>query len=358
MDVITGMGETREVCEGLINKYQDKYHKDRIFELAWTHNQVVLRQMNVSEAEAQLYTRLAGSVIYSNPALRADPMVLIKNRKGQAGLWPYSISGDLPIVLLKIADDTSIELVRQLAQAHVFWRLKGLMADLVIWNEGYGGYRQQLQNQIMALFATQPKDQPGGVFIRSSEQLSNEDRALFQTVARIHITDDGSSLDEQANRKALKKMIVPYRAVTQPYTPAPEPLPVREELIFFNGLGGFSPDGREYIIQVKDKKMAPAPWVNVIANPNFGTVVSEGGQAYTWSENAHEFRITPWNDDPVTDQEARHFISAMKKQDITGRRRPCHGPASPTIPCVMDSATACLSILKMASIRRCGCMWI
>lgn len=307
MDVIIGMGETREVCEGLINKYQDKYHKDRIFELAWTHNQVVLRQMNVSEGEAQLYTRLAGSVIYLNPALRADAASLVKNRKGQPGLWPYSISGDLPIVLLKIADGTSIELVRQLAQAHVFWRLKGLIVDLVIWNEGYGGYRQQLQNQIMALFATQPKDQPGGVFIRSSEQISNEDRVLFQTVARIHIVDDGSSLDDHANRKALKKMIVPYRVSTQPYQPVATPLPAPEQLTFFNGLGGFSTDGKEYVIQIKDKKMPPAPWVNVIANANFGTIVSEGGQGYTWSENAHEFRLTPWSDDPASDHGGEAF---------------------------------------------------
>src|SRR6202012_677988 len=131
---------------------------------------------NATEADAQLYGRLASSVIYANPSLRADPSVLIKNHRGQSGLWSYSISGDLPIVLLQIEDSANIDLVKQLVQAHAYWRLKGLTVDLVIWNDDHGGYRQTLQNQILGLIApgsiTDVKDQPGGIFIRSSDQIS------------------------------------------------------------------------------------------------------------------------------------------------------------------------------------------
>ena len=137
----------------LVEKYQDRQLADRVFELAWTHSQVVLRQINATEADAQLYARLASSVIYANASLRADPAVLIKNRRGQSGLWGYAISGDLPIVLLQIGDPANIDLVRQLVQAHAYWRLKGLAVDLVIWNEDHAGYRQQLQEQIMGLIA-------------------------------------------------------------------------------------------------------------------------------------------------------------------------------------------------------------
>ena len=153
VNIVSGVGETRDVCMGLIEKYQDRRLADRVFDLAWTHSQVLLRQINATEADAQLYGHLASSVIYANPLLRADASLLGKNRRGQSGLWGYSISGDFPIVLLQIGDPSNIELVRQLVQAHAYWRLKGLAVDLVIWNEDHAGYRQLLQEQILGLIA-------------------------------------------------------------------------------------------------------------------------------------------------------------------------------------------------------------
>ena len=154
------------------------------FELAWTHSQVVLRQINATETDEQLYSRLASSVIFPNPALRAEAATIFRNHRSQSGLWRYSISGDLPIVLLLIQDVANIELARQMVQAHAYWRLKGLMVDLVIWNEDYGGYRQALQNELIGLISpgiiSDVKEKPGGIFIRSGEQVSQEDRILFQ----------------------------------------------------------------------------------------------------------------------------------------------------------------------------------
>ncbi|HSE14744.1 MAG TPA: glucoamylase family protein, partial [Candidatus Deferrimicrobium sp.] len=145
VNIVSGVGETRDVCMGLIEKHQDRRLADRVFDLAWTHSQVLLQQINATEADAQLYGHLASSVIFANPLLRADASLLGKNRRGQSGLWGYSISGDFPIVLLQIGDPSNIELVRQLVEAHAYWRLKGLAVDLVIWNEDHAGYRQQLQ---------------------------------------------------------------------------------------------------------------------------------------------------------------------------------------------------------------------
>ncbi len=150
IDLVFGVAETRDAALGLVDKYQDRQLADRVFELAWTHSQVVLRQLNATEADAQLYARLASSVIYANASLRADASVLVSNRRGQSGLWGYAISGDLPIVLLQIADAANIELVRQLVQAHAYWRLKGLAVDLVIWNEDHAGYRQGCRNRSWA----------------------------------------------------------------------------------------------------------------------------------------------------------------------------------------------------------------
>jgi cellobiose phosphorylase len=313
INIVSGIGDTRDVCMGLVEKYQDRRLANRVFELAWTHSQVLLRQINATEADAQLYGHLASSVIYANSSLRADPSVLTKNRHGQSGLWGYSISGDLPIVLLQIADPANIDLVRQLVQAHAYWRLKGLAVDLVIWNEDHAGYRQLLHEQIMGLIAAgieaNVTDRPGGIFIRSGDQISNEDRILLQTVARAIITDSRGALAEQINRRGLVQVTVPRLTPTRtrrPEPPATAALP-RHDLIFFNGLGGFTPDGREYVITTAHGHVTPSPWVNVLANPHFGTVISESGLAYTWSENAREFRLTPWYNDPVSDSSGEAF---------------------------------------------------
>jgi len=312
IDMVTGMGETRDAVLGLVEKYQDKRLADRVFQLAWTHAQVVLRQINASEADAQLYGRMANSVVYANASLRADAGILMQNRRGQSGLWGYAISGDLPIVLLQIGDAANIGLVRQLVQAHTYWRLKGLAVDLVIWNEDRAGYRQLLQDQIIGLIAAGVEahviDRPGGIFVRHAEQISNEDRILFQSVARVILSDSRGTLAEQVNRRSLREVRVPRFQPTRKHrAESPAGIEPRRDLILHNGLGGFTPDGHEYVITTTAGQVTPAPWVNVLANAHFGTVISENGLAYTWSENAHEFRLTPWHNDPVSDAGGEAF---------------------------------------------------
>ena len=306
VDIVTGVAETRAGVQGMAEKYSDPSLADRVFELAWTRGPIMLQQLNASEADAQAYGRLAGSVIYASALRRARTSVLIRNRRGQSGLWGYGISGDLPIVLVRIRDNDKIGLVREAFQAHAYWRMKGLSVDLVIWNEDDSVYRQSLQDSIMDAVAASPAsamlDRPGGVFIRRGEQMSEEDRSLLQTVARVVLLDDAGTLIEQVDRRGRVDVAVPAFRPTRRLTEfiaAGEP-PTRD-LAFFNGLGGFSRDGREYVTILKPDTATPAPWVNVIANSQIGTVISESGSAYTWVDNSHEFRLTPWTNDPVSD---------------------------------------------------------
>ncbi len=230
-------------------------------------------------------------------------------------------------MLLRIEDQANIMLVRQLIQAHAYWRLKGLAVDLVIWNEDRAGYRQVLHDQIMGLIAAgvavNLTDRPGGIFVRHAEQISEEDHILFQAVARAVISDSLGTLAEQMDRRVPVGPTLPVLSPTRTSRPLPPAVAVmpRVDLMFFNGMGGFTPDGREYVISTGGMQVTPAPWVNVLANPHFGTIVSESGSAYTWSENAHEFRLTPWHNDPVSDsggeafylrdEERGHFWSPM-----------------------------------------------
>ena len=308
VDVVSGVGETRESALALAEKYHDRDLADRLLNLAWTHGQVILQQLNATESEAQIYARLAGSIIYASSQRRAGASVLARNLRGQSGLWGHGISGDLPIVLLRIADRDKVELVRQVIQAHAYWRFKGLPVDLVIWNEEQMGYRQFLQDAIVSLVAGSTEahvmDRPGGIFVRRPEQMTEEDRTLMQSVARVVLSDSGGMLADQIERRGRRDVAIPAFVPMRgrKVEPIPSPrLPFRE-LIFANGLGGFTQDGREYVITTTTSERTPAPWVNVLANPQFGTLVSESGSGYTWLENAHEFRLTPWYNDPVTDR--------------------------------------------------------
>jgi cellobiose phosphorylase len=311
--IVTGIGETRDACLKLIGKYQDRHLTNRVFGLARKHSRSVLQQLNATQADAQLYGRLADSIIYANASLRADPGILIKNRCGQSGLWSNSISGDLPIVLLQVGEPADIDLVRRLLQAHAYWRLKGLTVDLVICNSEGSGSRQSLHDQIMTLIAAGSEanlsDQPGGIFVRLAKPLSTEDRILLQSVARVVLDDKNGALEEQINRRSLAEAVAPiYRpARTLPVEPAAAVESSRGGLIFFNGLGGFTPDGREYVVTIAPGQVTPAPWVNVLANPSFGAIVSESGCANTWSENAQEFLLTPWSNDPISDSGGEAF---------------------------------------------------
>ncbi|HWU76682.1 MAG TPA: glucoamylase family protein [Rhodanobacter sp.] len=306
IDFVTGIADQREHCLHLIGKYRDRHLADRVFDLAWTHSQVLLRQLNASLADAQLYEHMATAIVFPNAILRAEPGILRGNRRGQSGLWGQSISGDLPIVLLQISDPARIELVRQLVRAHAYWRLKGLAVDLVIWNEDRAGYRQDLQDQIMGLIASGSEasllDRPGGIFVRPAQQLSNEDRLLVQASARIILADHRGTLAEQIGRRKPETHAAPFEPGKVERLPAPPAhVTAPSVLQLQNPHGGFSTDGREYVITQGEGHATPAPWANVLANPHFGTVISDSGSAYTWGENAHEFRLTPWHNDPVGD---------------------------------------------------------
>ena len=333
LDMVTGLCASRDSALGLVEKYQDRRLADRVFELAWTHSQVTLQQLNTTEADAQHFCRLASSIIYQNSSLRAEPGLIIKNTLRQSNLWGYAISGDLPIVLLRIKDADNIGLVRQLIQAHTYWRLKGLAVDLFIWNENPASYQQSLNDQIMGLIAAGVEagtmDRSGGIFLRFIEQIPEEDRILLQSVARAIISDScGGLADQLSSQKAVDKAEQKFKPVKAPF-PVSKPLAItpRDDLSFFNGIGGFTPDGKEYVITTAPDLVAPAPWVNILANANFGSVVSENGLAYTWAANAHEFRLTPWNNDPVSDAagEALYLRDEERGQFWSPMPLPCRG---------------------------------
>ena len=312
LDLITGVAETREACLALAARYRHQTFVDRALDAATSHAQAMLRSIGATEADAQRFRRMAASIIYANATLRADPAILGRNTQGQSGLWPYRISGDLPIVVLRIAHSANGEMARVLLQARAFWRLHGLAVDLVILDESRDGgppLREAVETLIAATRDAGTPGPRGDVFVLVASSMPDADRVLLQATARIVLDAGDGTFEQQIDRQVatpLRRGVrVDARLAGGNASPANE-LPHRE-LLFPNGTGGFTRDGREYVITATTERMTPAPWVNVIANPQFGTLISESGSAATWSENAHEFRLTPWSNDPVCDPSTEAF---------------------------------------------------
>ncbi len=295
----------------------DKYHNvavfDRVSSLAWTHAHVQLHHLRTKPDEAQLFQDLASRLIYADPWLRPPGRLMQMNTLNVTGLWRYGISGDRPIVLLRVAELEDRAIVEQLLRAHEYWRMKGLAVDLVILNEKGTSYAQDLQNLLegmvrenQALSAHHEHADHGVIFVMRADQLSAEERRLLQTAVRVVLVSNRGTLAEQLWRHPR-----PVAAFVAPKTlPAPGILSPKLELPpleFFNGLGGFAEDGREYVIVLDNGQWTPAPWINVIANAEFGFMVSESGSGCTWCGNSRANQLTPWSNDPVSDPPGEVF---------------------------------------------------
>ncbi|MDN5923620.1 MAG: cyclic beta 1-2 glucan synthetase, partial [Xanthomonadales bacterium] len=295
IDIITGVATSRGAALELAARYADRDFGTRVFDLAWTREQVIRHQLNLVPGDVRLFTRMAGSVLYPDSAMRARGAATARPGVGQSGLWKYGISGDLPIVLVRIGSIAELPLVRQALQAHVYWHMHGLPVDLVVWNEDASGYRQELHDLIMGLIGSSAEaptlDRPGGVFVRRSEHVSLDDRTLLLATARMVLHGRHGSISDQlpaleGRRTGSSKPLL--RAWPTTVTSMAKP----RDLQLFNGTGGFSADGSEYVIWLPNGVTTPLPWVNVLANAQFGSVISASGSAYSWNENAREFRLT------------------------------------------------------------------
>jgi cyclic beta-1,2-glucan glucanotransferase len=299
---------TRDAVLDLADKHREAVAFERATTLAWTQAQMQLHHLGISTNEAHLYQRLANHVLYSDPALRSTPEALRRGAGKSSVLWSQGISGDLPIVLLQISDDEDLELVRQLLRAQEYWRLKQLAVDFVIVNEHPPSYAQNLQTAVDTLVRmniSMPRapgaDSQGAIFVLRADLVPAEVRNLLQTAARVVLRGGRGSLAEQINRARDFKPPTAPPSWRVSANPVPEPPSPRPPLEFFNGLGGFASEAREYLTVLEGTNYTPAPWINVIANPSFGFQVSTEGAGCTWALNSQQNLITPWSNDAVGD---------------------------------------------------------
>ncbi len=310
----TAVASSRELLLPLIEKYKDGTAFARSATLAWTHGLVELRHLGIDADEAMLFQQLAGALAYSSPALRASELVLQSGALGFGALWSAGISGDLPVVLVRIDEIEDIGLVRQLLHAYEYWRNKGIEADLVILNDHTASYQQDLQTALETLCQSVPSrhrlgrdNSKGSVYLLRADLLQPQTLAALQAAARAVF---------HARRGALAEQLVRLTS-RAPINAAPPrrhaPLEVSSDRVngrdleFFNGYGGFRQDGREYVTILDGGQTTPAPWINVVANATFGFQVAADGGGYTWCTNSRERQITPWSNDPVINRPGEVF---------------------------------------------------
>ena len=306
---VTLVAGSREEALGLAQRYRVWPRIERTFHQARAQSERELRKLGLDAADLERFQKLLSVLLYPHKALRADRSKLEQNEEGQSGLWPYAISGDHPILLVRVSNEEEVALVQDLLQAHTYWRDRQMKVDLVVLNQREEGYDQELQDRLSRLVIRMDSenwlDRPGGIFMLRAAQVGYDGQVLLETAARAVLDGSRGSLAEQLSPLQEHPARLPRFVPTLPSTHEGDSTPPVDrptDLLFDNGLGGFSADGREYVIYLQPDEHTPAPWVNVVANPEFGFLVSESGAGYTWASNSGENRLTPWRNDPVSDQ--------------------------------------------------------
>jgi cyclic beta-1,2-glucan synthetase len=292
----------------LARRFRQAHQINKAFEDARRQAEGELTHISLSSRHLEDIQKLLSALLYPSAVLRADPATLAANERGQLGLWPFSISGDYPILLVYLKGDEDLSLLSELLRAHTYWRRRGLMIDLVILNRRETSYEQDFQGKIYRLLQRANSDdwlgKRGGIFILREDQMSEAEYILLQTAARVVLDSEAGPLANQLEKLDRLPFRLPRFVPIHPPSSnvdSASPLERPTDLLFDNGMGGFTPDGSQYVIYLDKGQWTPAPWVNVIANPEFGFLVSEAGMGCTWAVNSGENRLTPWHNDAVSD---------------------------------------------------------
>lgn len=305
VNFITSFSRSREQLTNIAYRYRDNHQISRAFEMAWSQSSIELRNERAYGKHGLVFQRLANALLINTEKSRAKADVIIRNRLGQSGLWRFGISGDVPICLARITEANQTKLAEELLQAHHYLRNRGFQFDLVILNEHPGGYQQTAQEELEFLvrssFSAGLVDKKGGVFVRNLSQLSDEEKDLLQAVARVSLSGLRGNLAAQLKVDDTPLEWPAYQTKYEGTFKLSARTGQPTHGIFDNGIGSFTENGRCYSLKLNDSTIPPAPWSNVIATPEFGTLISEAGGGFTWSGNSRENRLTPWSNDPVSD---------------------------------------------------------
>jgi cyclic beta-1,2-glucan synthetase len=305
----TAAAETEDELAPRIDKYLQPMHVERASRMAATLAQVRLRDLALTPEENLALQDLTTALMYSlsRPAAERTPL-------DQRQLWRFAISGDKPIVLVRIHSSSGIPLVHALLRAQPWWAFGGLVVDVVVLNSEPNSYLMPLQRDILALrdrlmqavqYSFPPSDAAGFYLLREHET-STAEKAALTGLARVVLTADGRPLEVQV--AALRESWLPQLNSAVARAPLSGQVRAAKNATGISPQSHFDPESGEFRFELQNGQPLPRPWVNVIANPVFGFQVSETGSGYTWAGNSRLHQITPWSNDPVRDPAFEHWL--------------------------------------------------
>lgn len=301
INFITLVADTKEQGQNLIDRFSDLGEVERILRLSEIHNHIELRHLGIGIGDARLFQKLGSKIYFPDRYFRAPNDIIERNLRGQSGLYAYGISGDYPIILLKVRGIEGLKLIRQVLLAHEFLRLKKVEFDLLILNEESVTYKSDLKERIQTLIDTSLSrplfDKPGGIFVRENAFIGQEDKILLETTARVILDSQWGGLEDNLElipKKVFKRNNFDLERKV--------PLLKKKPLTIPKMTFGMNRKGSECVIYTQGGKTSPLPWSNVISNPRFGTLVTLGGLGYSWSENSQLNRISTWSNDQVSEK--------------------------------------------------------
>jgi len=334
---VTVAGPSRQVVEAVAARYDTLASLEWLLADAHAEAEKEMGSLGLAAERLPELQTLLSALLASGTRLRASAGKRAGNRLTQQDLWGLGISGDDPILLLRSRDPTGGALLPDLVRAHQLWRRRGCAVDLVVLAQAPSGYRDDaladLRARLAGLGAEAWLGRHGGIHLVRADQVSEAQATLLEVAASAVLSAEAGSIREQlAPREIVARPLPPLAPTREAGRPRPaEALARTGDLVFDNDLGGFSRDGREYVIHLAPGQTTPAPWCNVLANAEFGSLVSETGGGYTWAGNCGEFRLTPWSNDPVLDPPSEAIY--LRDEETTEVWSPTPGPAGSAAVC-------------------------
>ncbi|MCE9572903.1 MAG: cellobiose phosphorylase [Deltaproteobacteria bacterium] len=300
---VTTVARTRPAAIELAHRYGTMHAVRWAFRDAALESPRRLARAKLDPALVPAIQRLFAAMWFADPNLRVVPDGLPPAAPCKQRLWGRGISGDDPIVLVRVHDPDA-PLLRELLAAQRYLRWCGVRLDLVLIDAQTTGYDSDGSGTLRRVIAQHDDHEwigrNGGLHVFAADQATEDERRHLEATARIVLDTRDGGLEAGLARVIPVAPRLPRFDTSPQADPASPPRP-RPPLVLDNGSGGFSPDGREYVIALPAGGTTPAPWCNVIANETFGCLVSEASLGTTWSLNSGENKLTPWRNDPAID---------------------------------------------------------
>lgn len=313
VDLIMSVGEEEEVVKTNLRKYQSFENVEKEFELGKARVEAESRYLRVKGKEIANYQKMLSYMLFDNPVKSQNIKKINQNGYCQNELWKYGISGDLPIILVKIQEVSEAYVIKEVLKAYEFFRTKNIQTEIVILDQekhSYENYvREEIESSILNSQIAYMKNVKGGVFTLSKGEIDPKDMKLLELVATIIIDTNRGGLENNIKERE-EEYLEQYKQIGEEETiPSFEEeekedidlLKNKEELKYYNEFGGFSEDGKEYWIKVNRENRLPTVWSHILANEKFGSVVTENMGGYSWYKNSRLNRVTSWENNPSYD---------------------------------------------------------